>query len=166
METLKTLRPNSAIYIYNKPVYNKDDIPNLTTIMYQFDDETDIDTLVKDGTVKIYHKPVQIQDNIIIVKKHSDDIINTVLNEIDETLSSHLFFSSELDIDPTNNCMVPKHRLATQEEISNLKQKKIKISTLPVIKIKDPIRRWHNFPFGSIIAIEREGLYFRKVEED
>jgi hypothetical protein len=29
----------------------------------------------------------------------------------------------------------------------------------------DPIRRWHNFPKGSIVAIERPtGTYFRRVE--
>ncbi len=166
-QTLKTLRPNSIIYMYNKPLYTKDEIPDLTEVMYQFEENTEIDALIKDKIVDVYYKPEkEFNEKILIVKNHSDDIIEKVLNEIDVTLSANIFFFSELNIDPVNNCMVPKHRLATKEELENLKLKKILFSSLPVLKVKDPIRRWHNFSDKSIVAIERNenDVYFRRIE--
>ena len=106
--------------------------------------------------------------NILIVVNHSDEIVKTVLNEINPEDSGYIFFASELLLDPLNNCMVPKHRTATSEEIDKLLHNKIPLEKLPIIRMIDPIRRWHNFPRGSIVAIERTDrsrtdLYFRKV---
>ena len=106
--------------------------------------------------------------NILIVMNHSDEIVKTVLNEINPEDSGYIFFASELLLDPLNNCMVPKHRTATSEEIDRLLHNKIPLEKLPIIRMIDPIRRWHNFPRGSIVAIERTDrsrtdLYFRKV---
>ena len=103
--------------------------------------------------------------NILIVMNHSDEIVKTVLNEINPEDSSYIFFASELLLDPLNNCMVPKHRIATSEEIDKLVHNKIPLEKLPIIRMIDPVRRWHNFPRGSIIAIERADneLYFRRV---
>ena len=106
--------------------------------------------------------------NILIVMNHSDEIVKTVLNEINPEDSGYIFFASELLLDPLNNCMVPKHRIATSEEIDRLLHNKIPLEKLPIIRMIDPIRRWHNFPRGSIVAIERTDrsrtdLYFRKV---
>ena len=106
--------------------------------------------------------------NILIVMNHSDEIVKTVLNEINPEDSGYIFFASELLLDPLNNYMVPKHRIATNEEIDKLLHNKIPLEKLPIIRMVDPIRRWHNFPRGSIVAIERTDqsrtdLYFRKV---
>ena len=106
--------------------------------------------------------------NILIVMNHSDEIVKTVLNEINPEDSGYIFFASELLLDPLNNCMVPKHRIATNEEIDKLLHNKIPLEKMPIIRMIDPIRRWHNFPRGSIVAIERTNgpradLYFRRV---
>ena len=106
--------------------------------------------------------------SILVIKNHSDEIIKTVLSEIDPEDSGYIFFASELLLDPLNNCMVPKHRIATSEEIDKLLHNKIPLEKLPIIRMIDPIRRWHNFPRGSIVAIERTyksrtDSYFRKV---
>lgn len=105
------------------------------------------------------------KDNILVVMNHSDEIVKTVLNEIDPEDSGYIFFASELLLDPLNNCMVPSHGIATSEEIDKLLHNKISLDKLPILRMRDPIRRWHNFPRGSIIAIERADneLYFRKV---
>lgn len=103
--------------------------------------------------------------NILIVVNHSDEIVKTVLNEINPEDSGYIFFASELLLDPLNNCMVPKHRTATSKEIDRLLHNKIPLEKLPIIRMIDPVRRWHNFPRGSTIAIERADneLYFRRV---
>lgn len=108
--------------------------------------------------------------NILVVTNHSDEIVKTVLNEINPEDSGYIFFASEILLDPLNNCMVPKHRIATSKEIDKLLCNKIPLDKLPIIRMRDPIRRWHNFPRGSVIAIERihesrtdTNLYFRRV---
>ena len=95
------------------------------------------------------------EGNILVVMNHSDDIVNIVLNIIDPNDSGYIFFASEILLDPLNNCMVPKHRMATSEEIDTLLYNKIPLDKLPILCMIDPIRRWHNFTRGSIIAIER-----------
>lgn len=103
--------------------------------------------------------------HILIVKSHSRDIVRPVLKQIDPDDSGYIFFASELMLDPLNNCMVPEHRIATKCEIDGLLSRKIPLDRLPVLRMVDPIRRWHNFPRGSIIAIERadDSLFFRRV---
>ena len=142
MDTLKKLRPRETIEMYDEPVNDKTEIPYLIIAL----------------------KEKQTR-SIIVVTNHSDEMIDVVLDEIDPVESGHLFFESELEADPVNNCMVPNHRLATAEELDNLKFRGIRKASLPVIKMTDPIRRWHNFPAGSIVAVEREeGPYYRRVK--
>jgi DNA-directed RNA polymerase subunit H (RpoH/RPB5) len=102
---------------------------------------------------------------VLVFANHSDDIVDVVLKEINPKDSGYVFFASELEVDPVNNIMVPTHRIATSSEIRNLKDRRIPIGKLPVLQMLDPIRRWHNFPNGCIVAIERNNreVYFRIV---
>ena len=60
--------------------------------------------------------------------------------------------------------VVPPHRVATPEEIKTLNDRRIPPGKLPVLRMLDPIRRWHGFQEGSIVAIDRpDGTYFRMV---
>lgn len=121
-----------------------------------------------DDKSKIAYVTVELQKRdgaILVFRNHSDDIVDIVLGGVDPKDSGYLFFASELQIDPVNSCMVHKHRLATAGEINELKDKHIPLDKLPVLVMLDPIRRWHNFSVGSIVAIERPGgLYFRRVD--
>ena len=97
-----------------------------------------------------------------------DDIIDELLHNIEPTDSGYVFFEYELDVDPINSPMVPRHRLATDKELAYLEDICVPRSKLPVIRMKDPIRRWHNFEPRSIIAIDRPAgestkTYFRIV---
>lgn len=102
---------------------------------------------------------------ILVVMNHYDEIVDRVLSQINPDESGYVFFASELEIDPINNCMVPKHRMATSEEIDGLIYRKVPLDKLPMLCMLDPIRRWHNFPRGSIVAIDRgvDNVYFRRV---
>lgn len=121
-----------------------------------------------DDKSKTAYVTVELQKRdgaILIFMNHSDDIVKIVLNEIDPIDSGYIFFASELQLDPLNNKMVPKHRLATHEEKEELIKKYIPKHKLPILCLLDPIRRWHNFPKGSIVTVERPaGNYFRRVE--
>lgn len=110
--------------------------------------------------------------SILVVMNHSDKIVNQILSEMDPDDSGYVFFASELEVDPLNNCIVPKHRIATRDEIDGLRRRSVPLDKLPILRMLDPIRRWYNFPKGSTIAIERkykcgkvekEHTYFRRV---
>ena len=142
MDTLKAIRPDNTILMYDEPTTEKAHVPYLIVA-------------VKERTNR----------SIIVVTNHSDDIMDIVLKEIDPVDSGYLFFQSELEVDPINNLMVPEHRLATREELEMLRSRKVRLSTLPVIKMVDPIRRWWNFAQNEIIAVDRKdgSVYFRRV---
>jgi DNA-directed RNA polymerase subunit H (RpoH/RPB5) len=120
-----------------------------------------------DDKSKIAYLSVEMQSRngaIIVIEKHSDDIVKQVLNDIDPKDSGYLFFASELRLDPLNNTSVPVHRLATRDEVKELIDKHVPVSKLPILRMLDPVRRWHNFDEGSVVAIERpSGTYFRRV---
>ncbi len=127
--------------------------------------------VVKEGHVddksKIAYVTVELQKRegcIIVFSKHSDEIVDMVLNEINPEDSGYVFFASELEVDPVNNAMVPRHRLATEGELDDLIRKRIPANKLPVLRMLDPIRRWNNFAMGAIVAVDRpDGTYFRVV---
>ena len=101
---------------------------------------------------------------VLVFVNHSEDVVDAVMSEIDPRDSGYLFFASELRLNPVDNCMVPPHRVATLEEINTLNDRRIPHGKLPVLRMLDPIRRWHGFPEGSIVAIDRpDGTYFRMV---
>ena len=118
-----------------------------------------------DDKSKIAYITVELQNRegaILVFANHSDDVVELVLKEIDPRDSGYIFFASELQVDPVNNHMVPTHRHATKDELRCLQDKRVPISKLPVLRMLDPIRRWHNFQQGTIVAIERSnGVYFR-----
>jgi DNA-directed RNA polymerase subunit H (RpoH/RPB5) len=142
MDTLRSLRKNEHIVEISGVVNDKSKAAYVTVELERRDKNT-----------------------ILIFTRHSEDIVDIVLKEIDIEDSGYIFFASELTIDPINNFMVPKHRLATPEELESLAMRKIPLYKLPVLQMLDPIRRWHNFPKNSVVAIERESndIYFRRV---
>lgn len=103
--------------------------------------------------------------DVLVFANHSEDVVDAVMSEIDPRDSGYLFFASELRLNPVENCMAPPHRTATPEEIQELNDRRIPLDKLPVLRMLDPIRRWHNFPEGSVVAIERPApeTYFRRV---
>ena len=147
MNTLRSLRSQERIVELDYPLYQKPD---------------DAFSYVRSALTRCE------QDCILVFTQHSEDMKDVILNEIDPEKSGRIFFASELIIDPINNKMVPKHRLATQEELDNLAKRKIPLNKLPILRMLDPIRRWYNFPKNSVVAIERsqsdgfQSIYFRK----
>ena len=144
MDTLRSLRSQERIVELDIPLYKKPDF--------------DAFSYVRSALTRYEH------DCILVFTRHTEDMMDIILSEIDPEKSGRVFFASELIIDPVNNKMVPKHRLATQEELDNLAKRKIPLSKLPILRMLDPIRRWYNFPKNSVVAIERapDNIYFRK----
>ncbi len=142
METLKKIRPGENIVKYIRPLVDKKDVPYLLTEIKNRSDSA-----------------------ILVVIDHAQDIPEMVLGQISGRDSGYVFFQSELLVDPINSCMVPNHRIPTDEELAKLERRRITKAQLPVLKMKDPVRRWHNFPMESIVAIDRDEsrTYWRRV---
>ena len=145
METLKQLRPYEYenIYKYTDRVEDK-----------------------KRDITKIIQNKIQNEANIMIVTNHTIEMVDVILESFSTEEIAYIFMQSEIDTDPIKNPMVPLHRLARPEELKWLDEKNIPYECLPVLRMTDPIRRWHNFNLKSIIAIDRPGNrpYFRRVE--
>ena len=141
METLRNIRPREPVRELTGKVIRRADTDYL--VSYLAEDR---------------------KGHILVVINHSDAIVQDFLESMNPEDSGYLFFASELEVDPINSCMVPRHRIATDGEIDGLKDSRVPESKLPVLRMLDPIRRWHNFPRGSIVAIDRpDGTYFRIV---
>lgn len=121
-----------------------------------------------DDKSKIAYVTVELQNRngaVLVFANHSDDMVDAVLSEIDPSDSGYVFFASELEVDPVNNAMVPPHRYPTQDEVEELARRRIQANKMPVLRMLDPVRRWHNFQLGSVVAIDRpDGTYFRVVK--
>lgn len=119
----------------------------------------------KSKTTYVIEKLLNRGPNILVFQNHSAEVVDIVLGEIDPSDSGYVFFALELELDPVNNCMVPTHRQATQRELSDLQKRGIPLRTFPVLRMLDPIRRWHNFSANTVVAIDRpDGTYFRRVQ--
>lgn len=112
-----------------------------------------------------YESPKQINDIHTILYNGGLIILNDKLDifpKIPAKYHSSIFFRYEILFNPTKHILVPRHRLATEDEIQSIRSD----LNLPKIYSADIICRWNNFPLGSIIAIERKNtVYFRKLNE-
>jgi DNA-directed RNA polymerase subunit H (RpoH/RPB5) len=139
METLQRIRPNENILLFPEPISEKSHLADLHAAL------------------------IKHEKSIIIVNECDNSLVDKFMEEVDAATSGYVFFRFELDIDPVNNSLVPLHRYATKEEIDKLHERKIQDSKIPVLQMKDPIRRWYNFPRDTIVTIERENksVYYR-----
>lgn len=118
----------------------------------------------------------QVSQNISISYTRSTDIANIVRyaglgyivivhkkpipwSEIPSQYHSFVFSKDETAYCPLDHERVPRHRLATQDEIEKLPRGK-----LPILRTYDIIARWMGFCKGDIVAIERKSsVYYRQV---
>jgi DNA-directed RNA polymerase subunit H (RpoH/RPB5) len=112
----------------------------------------------------------QTHSGIIIVDGDPDIFLDEMFKMFPEELYCKVFFKEERLYDPRENILVPKHRLATEEEIKALEERHIPLSSLPRLSRRDIIARWEGWKKDDIIAIERSSdsptgieLYFRVV---
>lgn len=80
-----------------------------------------------------------------------------------------VYDENSVSFDPTENIYVPKHELASQEEIDDMKKKILlddNEKVLPFILDTDPICKWYGFKSGDILRITRnEEIYYRIVHK-
>jgi hypothetical protein len=105
---------------------------------------------------------------LILINEETDKIIEDLKKYETESkdLYGHIFYIKELLIEPTNNIIVSKCKLASVIEINDLNNTNIDINKLPRILMKDIIRRIYKFNLNEIISVESKyGLYYRIVKQ-
>ena len=118
----------------------------------------------KSDMINILHLLRESDENmILVIKGNKKKFLPEMMRIAEKEDYSKFFFRSEIKTCPLKHDLVPRHRLATEEELENLEKRKIPISSLPKIKMEDIIIRWHGWKHG-VIAIERdEGVYYRRI---
>ena len=67
-----------------------------------------------------------------------------------------VFDDTDLTYNPTTHVDTPRHELLPPEERESiLREMKVDISKLPIIRLEDPVVRYYGWPIGSLIRIHR-----------
>jgi len=115
------------------------------------------------GTIRsLIEEIAEMSDEIFVVR--NEDVFDKVFENIAEHCYTRVFLEDELILCPIDNEMVPKHEIASLDEVKELlalcgKKK------LPRILFKDPIVRWNGWKCNSIIKITRKNgeIYYRHL---
>jgi DNA-directed RNA polymerase subunit H (RpoH/RPB5) len=118
--------------------------------------------------------PQQKQISVDVVRVFIDQVQKYGFNEailiIDAPLSSsankellaltltkwQIFYDSDLTYNPTLHVDTPRHELLSAEETrEKLREMKVDISKLLIIKINDPIVRYYGWTTGGLVRIHR-----------
>jgi len=114
--------------------------------------------------VQTYFYQDRDNNSIIIINGNSSSLLKDLLDLLPTEFYSKVFFDDELKRCPIGHVLVPTHRLATEEEIKNLRERHILLKTIPKMLISDIIARWYGWKVKTVIAIERsDGVYFRRI---
>ena len=102
-------------------------------------------------------KQDNFQNSILILHgrltSHAKQAINSI-NAINDRIE--YFSESELIINITEHCLVPKHEIISEEETSSLLKKySLKENQLPRINKKDPVARYFGLQKNQIVKIIR-----------
>lgn len=119
----------------------------------------------KSDIINVLHLLRESDESVIlIIKGDKRKFLPEMMRIVEKEDYSRFFFQSEVRTCPLKHDLVPRHRLATKEELKHLEERKISISSLPQIKMEDIIVRWYGWRHG-IIAIERnEEIYYRRIK--
>lgn len=101
---------------------------------------------------------VSIVKSILIVDTNlSPKSLNTI-NNLD--FPCQLFYFDELMYNPTRHLDVPRHELVPQDQVKQLlKDLKVELSNLLLIRHDDPIVKYYNWNIGDVIRIYRKDDY-------
>eukprot|EP00892_Ulva_mutabilis_P011933 jgi/Ulvmu1/9111/UM005_0206.1 len=97
-----------------------------------------------------------IYRGILILQKKLSGPASTERNLVKNIFRIEDFLESELVINITKHCMVPKHKLLTPDEKDTLlKRYKVKETQLPRIQLSDPVAKYLGMERGEVVRIVR-----------
>lgn len=99
---------------------------------------------------------LNISRALLICKGGVSAFVNQILVSIQPTKIIEQFKESELMINITKHCLVPKHYILDEEQKETLlKRYKLKPTQLPRIEVNDAISRYYGLTKGQIVRIVR-----------
>ena len=94
---------------------------------------------------------------IIITKSKLGNSPKKWIINLSISMRIEVFLFGEMNKNPTNHFLVPKHSLVSSEERAEIQQKTTGYN-LPQISVDDPISRWLGFLPGDLVKIDRINL--------
>jgi len=89
---------------------------------------------------------------ILIYNESITSMARKLIQSTDTYCKIELFSYKEMSYNPIKHVLVPRHSLASEHEITQIKQSKIKI---PLLLTTDPIARYYNWSKGTYVKINR-----------
>lgn len=154
---IKNLSDNDFRYMYSNNKFNFTiENKNKKCFVLFF-----LNVAVKTNSIKenIINKKTNESDEFIIILK--DRIkLNSSIYKLEKEFNCRIFWYGDLIRNITHHSYVPKHELATIEEINNFMinheiENKRDLVNIPHILVSDPQSRYYNFKHGDIIKITR-----------
>ena len=150
--TLEYLIQNNNLYIYCTTEDKSKKI-----LVYFFKETKIKPNFIRGFIKKIFNNNFSDRDSVIFVCR---DKINTTLNKIEKELNKSVkfMFLDSLQKNITKHKLVPKHSLATDDEVQKIKATyKLKsLTQLPLILKTDPIIQYYGYPSGKVCKITRK----------
>ena len=151
-KTLEYLVQNDNLYIYCTTPDKQKKI-----LIYFFKESKVKPNYIRGLIKKIFNSDFGKENTVIFVSR---DKINTTLNKIEKESNNPVkfMFLNSLQKNITKHKLVPRHSLATDDEIRDLKKRyKLKsLTQLPIILKNDPIVLYYGFPSGKVCKIVRK----------
>lgn len=111
-----------------------------------------------------------VQDDDVLLIVSIDGPTPFCRKELPDSDRIQYFLAKELMCNITTHRLVPPHRALSSNEVAPTLERYAALPhQLPILLMTDPIRRYYNFPLGSIVEIQRRGLgqeaslYYRRV---
>lgn len=97
--------------------------------------------------------------SLILVCRHliTPAVISTIEKQQSDDRHIEIIYFNQLSYKASDHCLVPKHVLATKEELNYFKNKE-DLPSLPKIFMDDPIVVWYGWKPGDLIKIFRHEL--------
>ena len=142
-------------------------------VLVRFIDETNVRNIVK--IIKFIYEIYNIQksDDVILVNcqhyslSHSNHLKILELENTDHE-NIRIFTLKQFQFDVVSNTIVPKHSIASHEQIKDVKKTYFlkDLSKLPIMLYSDPISRYYGYRNNMVIRIERKtGIVYRLVKK-
>ena len=138
----------------------------LTMLVEKDDDETDQLFVFFPEDEKVGVKPIKVLTDrmkeedvhraILVLRLDITPLARQAVQELSDSFRIETFKESDLLIDITEHCLVPKHVVLSQNEKSELLNRyRLKEQQLPRIQPNDPVARFYGMKRGQVVKIIR-----------
>lgn len=149
--TFKSSNREALSRVYNSHIVNR------KMLVYYAGKETNTKMIPKTVTLRFLEliQQQQVSEAILIIDAPMGTQAKEELNSL-TLVKWQIFDDSNLTFNPTLHVDTPRHELLSAEETTRiLKEMKVDISKMPIIKLTDPIVQYYGWPVGGLVRLHR-----------